>query len=443
MKLFKYQETGRDFLLNHDRALLADEMGLGKTPQAVTAFKDLKKVLVICPSVAKFNWQKEIKVWSGRESFVCERGELPKPRATSKIWIMSFNHATKYLQKLKTFDFDCLIIDEWHYLKEPSAARTRAIIGTDGIIHKSKKTWALTGTPAPNHAGELWTLLYNFGLTSMSYQGFIDRYCNVYQVGNHYGRTQISGTNTLHAKELKEMLAKCSIRRKKKDELDLPPMFHSQYNIAPDTKAVFGENDLKKLMQEEFRIITEKLGENMELPTDEKLIPTLEFLSQSISALRKYHGLKKIYPVANLIREELNAGLYDKIVLFGIHKTVLGTVENFLNDAKIKTVRVDGGCLAMEKFEKQNIFQDDPETKVFLGNIEAAGTNLTLTAANQVGFIEQDWVPGNNAQAADRTHRIGQREAVTCRHFSIKDSLDEKITASLTRKIQEISTFIS
>lgn len=82
-------------------------------------------------------------------------------------------------------------------------------------------------------------------------------------------------------------------------------------------------------------------------------------------------------------------------------------------------------------------FQGDPNVRVFIGSITAAGVGITLTASSHVVFAELDWVPGNLTQAEDRCHRIGQRESVLVQHLVLDGSLDARMAKILVRK-QEI-----
>jgi len=442
IKLFNYQEADAAWLASKRQALLASEMGLGKTAIAITAALKIKakKIQIVCPSVAKYNWRQELLKFGDIKSEIAGEGLT---HARADVVITSFEYAKKYLHLYNRTPRALLIVDEAHYLKEPTAQRTKAVLGNGGLIHNAEYFWALTGTPAPNHAGELWVLLYTFGITKMSYEGFVARYCNCVRAGGHYSRMQILGTNIKHSAELRAMLKLCAIRRLKKDELDLPLMNHNTFEIKGDIDANVLKffPHLKDQLREEYNALIEKLGFDWGHVGDDRLLNALSLMGQSISSLRRYHGMKKVMPVAKLIKDELLAKEYSKIVLFGIHRDVLETLNSEL-EKDFKTILVTGKSSASQKFDAQKIFQNDPSCQIFIGNIQAAGTNLTLTEANQVGFIEQDWVPSNNAQAADRTHRIGQRLPVTARHFAIKDSLDAKITSTLTRKTKEISTFI-
>ena len=88
-------------------------------------------------------------------------------------------------------------------------------------------------------------------------------------------------------------------------------------------------------------------------------------------------------------------------------------------------------------------FQNDPRCRVFIGQITAAGTAVTLTATNQVLFAETSWSPGDLVQAAKRCHRIGQRRPVFVRILALSDSLDEAVSRVLAGKARMISQILN
>lgn len=436
IKLFPFQQEGVNFLKTHSFALLADEMGLGKTPQAIIASQNLDRILVVCPACARINWEREFWKWAGRTFHIAQGPPVYHKNNT----IVSYDYLTQHLEFFKCMKWDLLILDEAHYLKEPTSKRTLAILGNNGIIHNAKRTWALTGTPAPNHAGELWTLLYTFGAIKLSYDGFTARYCKSYQVGR-YGRVQITGSNTQHTPELKSILKVVSLRRLKTDVLkQLPPIFHSILYIEKEGDPLKDYPSLKEKIEIELQKLKEAIDFHGPNPSPEKLLSVLQVMSRSVSALRRYHGLSKIKPVASLIYNELISQSCEKIVVFAIHKDVIKELAKTLH--QFNPVVITGATPMQERQDAIDNFQKDPKIQVFIGNIKAAGTAITLTAANQVLFVEQEWTPGDNAQAAMRCHRIGQTRPVTVRYASLVNSFDDKITALLSRKAQELSTFI-
>lgn len=422
MNLYEYQNKGAAFLAARTRALLADDMGLGKSAQAIRGCElaGFKKPFVICPASVRENWRREFDLFS-TEKIV--------PR------VASFDELVRGPSKFKNIDFDLLIVDESHYLKNPKTKRTRAVLGAGGLAHKASSVWLLSGTPAPNHAAELWPMFKAFGATDLDYNAFVNRYCNSYEFKPYV--FQISGTRQHRIPELKAMLAPFMLRRKKEDVLsDLPPI--SFNDIAISRKA-----NIHQKLTPEIKADFERLEEVFEEAysggeyDEETMLRLLEMQAGSVSSLRKYCGWAKVGACAELIKEELDSNAYKKIVIFGVHRDVIGTALDALK--AFKPVSITGSTPAKDRQAIVDRFQNDDACRVFLGNIRAAGTGITLTASNQVFFIEQEWVPGENAQAAMRCHRIGQSLPVFVRFAGLAGSVDQKIAYALARKSRELS----
>jgi SNF2 family DNA or RNA helicase len=118
-------------------------------------------------------------------------------------------------------------------------------------------------------------------------------------------------------------------------------------------------------------------------------------------------------------------------VVFAVHKT---TVDALMEEFKDMAVKIDGSCSAAKRDSAVKEFQNNPEIKLFVGNIQAAGTGLTLTAASAVAFLELPWTPGELSQAADRCHRIGQKNTVNVYYLLAAGSIEEKIAEILDEK---------
>jgi SWI/SNF-related matrix-associated actin-dependent regulator of chromatin subfamily A-like protein 1 len=445
-RLFAYQVQAVEWLQIRKCALLALEMGLGKSAITITAADklELKRVLVLCPAVARINWLREFDKFSvmPRKFSVVEGSNASWSQEDSII--TSYDMAAKIDPSLFG-QFDVLILDEAHFLKTLETKRTRAIYGKEGLVRYAKRTWALTGTPAPNHAGELWPMLYTFGQTTLSYDRFVERFCESFETS--YGR-QITGTKLAAIPELKKILAPVMLRRKTSEVMqELPELFFNDVVVEPGivdielessfTKYIFPEDRRKeleeKLIQE--RALVEAATGQAGLGRDGMKI--LEGLASSISTLRMYTGLQKVEAVAEMIKAELEANAYPKVVIFAVHRDVIEGLRTRLKD--FKPVTLYGGTAPDKKQKNLDKFMNDPKTRVFIGNIQACGTAVTLTSSNQVVFIEQSWVPGDNAQAAKRCHRIGQTKPVFVRMVGLANSFDARISQVLKRKARELS----
>lgn len=445
---FAYQHTGADWLAGMRFALLADEMGLGKTNQAIRGLDRIlaKRALVVCPSVARINWLREFEMWSLSKLDCHIMVGLMDPIPATGNVICSFDFATENAERLRGFDWDVLVIDEAHFLKSHDAKRAKAIMGAHGIIRKSKRCWLLTGTPAPNHPGELWIMLYTFGVTKLSYGAFIDRYCVV--VPTTYG-PKVKAAKSDRIPELRQLLSQIMLRRLKKDVMkELPPITFGHRNveaglvdieILPSFTQYFLPTDRRAELNQELKRQEELLGNvinNMKSGQDNQL-SAIAAISDSVSTLRRYIGLQKCEAAIEIIAKELEANAYKKIVIFAIHRDVIETVRVGLR--KFGAVVLYGGTDPAKRQRNIDRFQNNPKCRVFIGNIHAAGTAITLTSASNVTFIEQDWVPGNNAQAIMRCHRIGQTEPVFVRFLVLDGTLDAKIGYVVKRKTEQLT----
>lgn len=442
--LFPYQIQGAKFLQEKRFALLADEMGLGKSAQAITAADKInaKRILVLCPAIARINWQREFTKFSTHNrdfDLVFSRTFAP---SNDRSIICSYDLAATFPPGFFG-SFDLLILDEAHYLKTLETKRTIAVYGKEGFCRYSKRIWALTGTPAPNHAGELWPTLFTFGSTQLRYNQFIETYCDLVKLTY---RTQIVGTKKSAIPELRDTLKKIMLRRTTKEvALELPEIFYSHLVVEPgavDISIEFPEyvmlkdttHELYELLAKQTKLV-EDVADTVRLGRDGMKV--LEGLAKSISTLRRYTGLQKVQSVIELVKEELITSQYEKIVIFAVHRGVIKGLQDSLRE--FKPVTLYGGTPPEKRQKHIDNFQKNPRCRIFIGQIQASGTAITLTAANQVIFIEQDWVPGNNAQAAKRCHRIGQEKPVFVRFISLKDSYDERISQILKRKTAELT----
>jgi SWI/SNF-related matrix-associated actin-dependent regulator of chromatin subfamily A-like protein 1 len=428
--LSPYQETGVQFLSERRFALLGDDMGLGKSAQAIVAAVKInaKRILVICPAVARVNWQREFLQWSGLNFKVCTKlGDHPIGNC-----IVSYDYATANAEIIAKFNWDLIICDESHFIKEPTAKRTQRIYGKEGIIRKAARLWCLSGTPAPNHVGELWPMLYTFGATRLTYEEFTHTFCDsrpTFYAGKRQER--ITGTKSAAIPEIKKTLERIMLRRLKKDVLaDLPAISFQIVTVEGSPLPEVIRLDPRNVNRDK-----EIVYAAMEAAMDSELDMVLERIQNSVSTLRRYIGLQKVKAVAEIVTDELENKAYEKVVIFAIHIDVIAQIQISLE--QFNPVVVNGKTT--DRQAAVDTFQNDKACRVFIGNITAAGTAITLTAAHQVIFVEQSWTPGDNRQAADRCHRRGQSLPVSVRFISLADSLDEKIAAVLKRKTEQLT----
>jgi SWI/SNF-related matrix-associated actin-dependent regulator 1 of chromatin subfamily A len=406
MNLYPYQQTGAEFLAARKAALLADEMGLGKSAQAIAACDELmaRDVVVVCPASVRENWRREFKKfsWTGIEPSV-----------------LSYDTARILGGGSPHLPCDVLILDEAHYLKSTDAKRTQAILGESGLIHQAEIVFLLTGTPMPNNPSELWPALHAlFPEAIMSTSGkpysfwqFAKKYCVV--KNNGFGMQIVRGKNL---DQLKEKMAPFMLRRLKEEVMpDLPDIRWSELFV--EAGVAFHEPT------SELALVRQAL--------QNEGVDGLRKIAHHVATLRRLTGLAKVAPVIEWVKDWLDAG-GGKIVLFAHHREVLHELAH----------KIEGGVLLTgSTTDRQSMvdrFQNDPDCRVFIGQIQAAGTGITLTAASDVLFVESSWVPAENQQAAMRIHRIGQRNACLVRVATLAGSIDEDIAKACVRKMNDI-----
>jgi SWI/SNF-related matrix-associated actin-dependent regulator 1 of chromatin subfamily A len=452
VELFEYQKLGIQWLLRKRVSLLADEMGLGKSVQSILSTENKKRILIVCPAVARLHWLNEFNKFSNTSrDFAIVRTKKDSPSNSQSV-IVSY-------ELLRSFgEFDAIIIDEIHYAKNTGAQRTHDVFGAGkvsfkgkpprkGILHEQKpstKIIAISGTPAPNHAGELWPILYTFGKTSLNYDDFVQRFCVVSK--RSFGQkvyTQITGTKRERIPELRQILNGIMLRRTKEEVGHmLPKVSYStivveEGKVDLDIEASFVQYVFPKDRVSELEA---KLKEEVDLvrrAINSKDIETLKGLAKSVSTLRRYIGIQKVEKTAELVAGELRSGLYKKIVIFAIHQAVIEGLRVRLKEFNPLTLyggsKFNTAHSNIEKFQKYDKFQ------VFIGNIQACGIAINLTAAHNVLMVEQEWTPASNAQAIARCHRHGQTKPVMVRMVGLANSLDEKVAEILKRKTNELT----
>jgi len=417
--LYPYQIAGADWLAKQEHVGLADEAGLGKTAQAIEAAcrVNARRVAVACPAVAREVWQREFKKWW--------------PKGRPDLRIESFDRLALHRdlrQEWYEFKPNALIIDECHFLKNRDAKRSKALYGSGcrgkrAVVCGADHVWLLSATPGPNHAGEFWTHLRALRpdlVGDISYYDFLVRY--TYFQATEFGVRILGNRN---AEELRAILRKVFLRRTVRQVLpDLPGW---RWNPVPLDA---GEAATQLLHLESNLPAVAALRECVERGDGDFWAGGLV----QLSALRRVIGTVKAPLVASVLRDELEARAINKVVIFAYHHDVINAIHGILAD--FHPVQYTGKTPEPERAGIIDRFETDPATRVFIGQITACGTSITLTAANQVAFAESSWVPDENYQAAKRVHRIGQKLPVFVRMFGLAGSIDDAIAGVCARKAQ-------
>ena len=425
IKLFPYQqETVERIIRFRGRALLAHEMGLGKTI-CVLAFLRKSEMrplpaLVICPASVKHNWEYEARrlgfstqVINGRKTY--EIGGIKE----AELVVINYDLLKNWHKCLRDRHFRTVILDECHYLQNPRTIRYRA---TREIVKNVPYILALSGTPLTNRPRELYTTLHLLRPDEFnSFFQFAHRYCAPRLTPWGWDYSGASHIDELH----RRLERSCMIRYLKSDVMhQLPKKMREVVPIEIDDMDEYrtaerdfvqwlAKNKPERMSSALNAVQLVRVGELLRLAARLKLKRTVDWINRFL----------------------LNTN--EKIVLFAYHKKCIEVLKNRLLSNKV--VVIDGGTPPVKRRDAVYQFQHDPRTRVFIGNIHAAGVGITLTAARTVGFVELYWRPGDHSQAEDRVHRIGQDETVWVYYFVATDTIEERLCRLIQRKQEIIS----
>ena len=414
---------------------LGFDPGLGKSRTALEAAhrRGAKRILVACHASGRYVWEEQTKKWSPYLATVVKG---PADLKGDGVKILTYGLISQKLSPyieavLRGQAFDLSVIDEAHALKNPGANRTKAILGR--MWPKLGTVIPLSGTPAPNHAGELYPILkalYPRAIAGangrdLAQWQFEDRYCRV--VMKRFGTSPypvrtIEGSQNLA--ELRHRLDGFMLRVRKEEVLkDLPPIRYDLVPIGVDTYAAAA---LPKLP----------------ITSDDDLLDYLSgrYGDEHVMRIRRMLGLLKVGPSIEYL-DDFMQGLpaHRKILVFGHHREVIDRLMSGLADWS--PVKIDGGSSPSERTAAINTFLTNHRCRMFIGNIAAAGTGITLVgpmcACADVFFVEASYSVGDNVQAAARVHRIGQHDGVVARFFTAHETLDDRIQSILARKARD------
>lgn len=489
--LRSYQQEGVNWLnfLNkyHLHGILCDDMGLGKTLQtlcivasdhhlraeefAKTGAPDVRRMpsLIVCPPTLSGHWQQEIKTYAPFltcTAYVGPPGDRQRLRdqlSETDIVITSYDICRNDADVLTPLNWNYLVLDEGHLIKNPRAKVTIAVKQL-----ASNHRLILSGTPIQNNVLELWSL---FDFLMPGFLGaekvFLDRFAKpiaASRFSKSSSKEQEAGALAIEA--LHKQVLPFLLRRLKEEVLDdLPPKILQNYYC-----------DLSDLQKKLFEDFTKKEGKTIaeKAAAGDKegkthIFQALQYMRKLCNspALVMKEGHKQYEETQRLLAKEGTSlrdpvhapkltALRDLLVDCGIGvensadevttetsyvsphralifcqmKEMLDMVQNDVLKKMLPSVqylRMDGSVDASKRQDIVNKFNSDPSYDVLLLTTSVGGLGLNLTGADTVIFVEHDWNPQKDLQAMDRAHRIGQKKVVNVYRLITRGTLEEKI----------------
>ncbi|XP_051908285.1 DNA annealing helicase and endonuclease ZRANB3 isoform X2 [Hippocampus zosterae] len=434
-RLMPFQREGVQFALSKNgRCMIADEMGLGKTVQAIAvayAFRKEWPLLVVVPSSLKYPWIEELERWipelqPGDINLVENKSDT-MGISSSKVTVLGYGllttDARTLMEALTRRGFSVVVVDESHYLKSRNAARTKLLVP---LIQSAKRAILLTGTPALGCPEELFMqidALYPkmFG----TWTDYAKKYCNAHY--RYFGpRRQWDCRGASNLEELHQRLSQIMIRRLKAQVLSqLPPKIRQRIPFdLPKEAAKEATASFSK-----WESLMKGCGSEVVATSSNPFTEVMSLITQ----MYKQTAIAKAGAVKDYIKMMLEAE-HLKFLVFGHHLTMLQACTEAVIEAKAGYIRIDGSVPSSERIQLVHKFQNDPDTRVAILSIQAAGQGLTFTAASHVVFAELYWNPGQIKQAEDRAHRIGQTLSVNVHYLIAKGTFDAVMWSMLNKK---------
>ncbi len=427
-KLLPYQKAGIKYATKARRSFIADDMGLGKTVQAIGAVEHANSypAVVVCPAGLVLNWRDEFNKWLPHRKIavVTNRSQFPE-KGTFDVLVIGYPNISHWNKLL--LGYNGYVFDESHYAKSPTAQRTKAAIKMARSAPETGVVLCLTGTPITNRPAEYASQLDILGQLNRfgGMWGFYRRYCGAFR--DRFGQWHIDGASNLD--ELNETLRSiCYIRRTKEQVLDeLPPVRHSRLVVSGTSAGMKEYNDAQAdivaYIVARAEEIARELGKSPRSAAVQAKIKaeSNEHLMR-ISVLRKLAAKAKMEAVYEWIDQKIGAG--EKVVVAAHHREVVDAIANHYCGLKIQ-----GGMNVEDVQEAKLKFQTGTidEAPIISLSIQAAKTGHTLTAAQEVLFVELPWSPADVDQTYSRCHRLGQKGSVMATYILASGTIDEEI----------------
>ena len=448
-------DSGRDSLI------CGDEMGIGKTIQGIALFQIIAeksrdpRFLVICPSSLKLNWEREIRRWDLKGltiEKISGRKTIDPPEAN--VVIINYDVLIFHKDWTDNTPWDLVVCDEAHYLKNHKAKRTVAVLGGSSKLKKNEpsryfsplpgKKLFMTGTPMINRPIDLWPMLHACDPEDLGEDWY--KYVREYSDGHktRYG-WDTSGASNLRKLQVK-LRSSCMIRRRASDVLAQLPPIRRQAIVLPSNgnsgliecewKAFNDYEQIRSDLKQSRANVGDDMADIIRKLTDKK-----NSAFADLSEARKLIGMSKCEHTLEHVKDMADSR--GKIVVFGWHKDVVAALMDGFESSGFSPVRVTGSDTILKRQESVDSFQNNPDVRIIVLNMEAGGVGITLTGTKQSGFCtsvvfsELDWRPSIMDQAERRVARRGSDESATSilvHHIVLDGSLDATISNRLIEK---------
>ncbi len=437
--LMPHQITALDFALSRDHSLFAIALGLGKTPTsyAYLLARQVTRGLIVCPASLKANWLAEaIKFLDHtiivREITTAKKAKDILAKEGGRLYVVSYELLDKVLAYLTEYDWDAIVYDEAHALKNSKSLRSKAAFA---LRKKAKHILLLTGTPAAS-AAHFWNILryldpvifadfFHYKPATMNRIPpssdkffFAERYLwpeVVYAAG---GRPKWAFRRSIRMEELHALTRQYVIRQRKEDFLDLPPLTQDYIIIGTASQA-------------HKRELGQKLEQATEIAQTKGDVYAQAILGEQV----RKTAIQKLPFVLKYLSTYFENPDHEKCIVWAHSKEVIKSIHEHLDALKIKHILINGDTPRTKRSAMFSAFEHDLDVRVAVLSLQCCSTGLNLAFVNVAIYAELTFFYIEQTQSMGRMHRIGQKaDKVVLLYLILKDSTDEMLWKSLLRK---------
>ncbi len=402
--------------------VLADDMGLGKTIQALAgllAFKNQGNnapALIVAPTSLLFNWRNEADRFTPDLrvlSYVgTKRGALAEEIPSHDLVLTTYGLLRRDVQILREIDWGYVILDESQAIKNPDSQTAKA-----ARVLRAQHRLCMTGTPVENRLDELWSQFQFLNPNMLgSRKSFESRFTRPISQGD------------LVCEDILRRTVRPFLLRRTKAEVakDLPEKQESPLmcEMTPAQAKIYAR--MRDHYRSEVLASVDSVGmERSKIKVLEGLLRLRQVACHPGLVGEGKAGSGKLEECIQLLGSVLGDG--HKVLIFSQFTSFLEIIRQRLDQERIEYLYLDGQTSPKERERRVAAFQAPGGPPVFCISLKAGGVGLNLTAADYVFIMDPWWNPAVEAQAVDRTHRIGQDKKVFAYRLICANSIDEKV----------------
>ena len=430
----------------HRTFLLADEPGLGKTAEALLAAEaaNAYPLLVVVPNVVKTNWAREAARWTPHRLATVVQGDGEAVDGFADIVVLNYEVLDRHVGWLGDFGFRGMVVDEAHFIKNKTSQRSQHVLAlSDRIRSRTDRPlmMALTGTPLINDIEDfraIWQFL-----------GWIDDSNPLDELMDSLEETGLTPADRGFYAAARQCVIDLGIVRRRKLDVaaDIPARRIADLPVELDERAGgsirAAERDLADRMVARYEaalanrsseVGVEGIDHDLvrQVARSELKEATTAQSGENVFTMMRRIGQAKAELAADYATQLARSA--GKVVFFAKHIDVMDAAEQIFAQRGVRFSSIRGGQTPTSRQANVDAFVNDPDVRVAVCSLTAAGVGLNLQVASNIVLAELSWTDVEQTQAIDRSHRIGQAEPVTAWRIIAAQTIDARIAALIDSK---------